>query len=202
MKQPEWFTSSNGEHLLCKLNKSVYELKQASRQWYLKFHNFISSFDFVENIIDQCICHKISVRKICFLVLYVDDILLASNYKGMVREVKQFLSKIFDMKDMGDASYVIGIKLYRDRHQVTLGLSQESYINKILEKFWMQIVQQVSSYHEGWQINLNQCLKNDLEREKMKDIPYASTVGSLMYAQGLHKIWHIIYCWNIRKISE
>ncbi|KAL6335813.1 hypothetical protein AAG906_039576 [Vitis piasezkii] len=52
MKQPEGFSSSGGEHLVCKLKKSIYGLKQASRQWYLKFHNVISSFSFVENIMD------------------------------------------------------------------------------------------------------------------------------------------------------
>ena len=134
MKQAKGFSSSNGEHFVCKSKKSIYGLKQTSRQWYLKFHNIMSSYNFDENIMDQCIYRKISGSKKGFLVLYVDDILLASNDKGIIHE-EQLLSKSFDMKDMGDASYVIGIKLYRDRHQVTLGLSQESYINKILEKF-------------------------------------------------------------------
>ena len=112
MKQPERFSSSDGEHLVCKLKKSIYGLKQASRQWYLKFHEVISSFGFVENIMDQCIYQKVSGSKICFLVLYVDDILLAANDKGMLYEVKQFLSENFDMKDMGEASYVISIKIH------------------------------------------------------------------------------------------
>ena len=90
-KQLEWFSSSGGEHLVCKLKKSIYGLKQASRQWYLKFHDVISSFGFVENITDQCIYQKVSGSKICFLVLYVDDILLATNDKGLPHEVKQFL---------------------------------------------------------------------------------------------------------------
>ena len=55
MKQPEGFSSSEGEHLVCKLKKSIYGLKQASRQWYLKFHEVINSFGFEENIMDQCI---------------------------------------------------------------------------------------------------------------------------------------------------
>ena len=52
MKQPEGFSSSGGDHLVCKLKKSIYGLKQASRQWYLKFHEVIASFGFEENIMD------------------------------------------------------------------------------------------------------------------------------------------------------
>ena len=55
MKQPEGFSSSQGEHLVCKLKKSIYGLIQAFRQWCLKFHDVISSFGFEENIMDQCI---------------------------------------------------------------------------------------------------------------------------------------------------
>ncbi|RVW49817.1 Retrovirus-related Pol polyprotein from transposon TNT 1-94 [Vitis vinifera] len=138
MKQPEGFPSSDGEQLVCKLKKSIYGLKQASRQWYLKFHNIISSFGFEENVMDQCIYLKVSGSKVCFLVLYVDDILLATNDKGLLHEVKQFLSKNFDMKDMGEASYVIGIKIHRDGFKGILGLSQETYINKVLERFRMK----------------------------------------------------------------
>ena len=72
---------------------------------------------------DQSIYQKVSGRKICFLILYVDDILLATNYRGLMHEVKQFLSNHFDMKDMDDASYVIGIKIFRDRHNDILDLS-------------------------------------------------------------------------------
>uniref|UniRef100_A0A2N9GQF3 Integrase catalytic domain-containing protein n=1 Tax=Fagus sylvatica TaxID=28930 RepID=A0A2N9GQF3_FAGSY len=184
MKQLEGFSSSDGEQLVCKLKKSIYGLKQASRQWYLKFHNVISSFGFVENIMDQCIYQKVSGSKICFLVLYVDDILLATNDKGLLHEVKQFLSKNFDMKDMGEASYVIGIKIHRDRFQGILGLSQETYINKVLKRFRMNDCSpSVAPIVKGDRFNLNQCPKNDLEREQMKNIPYASAVGSLMYAQ-------------------
>lgn len=184
MKQPEGFPSSDGEQLVCKLKKSLYGLKQASRQWYLKFHNVISSFGFVENIMDQCIYLKVSGSKICFLVLYVDDILLATNDKGLLHEVKQFLSKNFDMKDMGEASYVIGIKIHFGRFRGILGLSQETYINKILERFRMKDCSpSVAPIVKGDKFNLNQCPKNDFEREQMKNIPYASAVGSLMYAQ-------------------
>ena len=81
MKQLEGFTSSDSEHLVCELKKSIYGLKQASRQWYLKFHGIISLFGFEENVMDQCIYQKISRRRICFIILYMDDILLTSNNK-------------------------------------------------------------------------------------------------------------------------
>ena len=114
MTQPEGFISDNGNNLVCKLKKSIYGLKQASRQWYIKFHNVITSFGFEKNIVDQCIYVKVSGSRFMFLVLYVDDILLASNNLGLIRETKQFLSQNFDMKDIGEASYVIRIEIYRD----------------------------------------------------------------------------------------
>ena len=76
--------------------------------------------------------------KICFLVLYVDNILLATNDKGLFYEVKQFISKNFDMKDMSETSYVIGINIHSERSRGILGLSQETYINKVLERFNMK----------------------------------------------------------------
>ena len=133
---------------------------------------------------NQCIYQKISGSKIYFLVLYVDDILLATNDKGLLYKVKQFLSKNFDMKDMSEASYVIGIKIHWKRSCGILGLSQETYINKVLKRFWMKDCSpSIASIVKGDRFNLNQCPRNDFERKKMKNTPYALAVGSLMYAQ-------------------
>jgi transposase InsO family protein len=71
MDQPEGFSIKGKEHLACKLKKSIYGLKQASRQWYLKFHNTITSFGFKENTVDRCIYLKVSGSKFIFLILYV-----------------------------------------------------------------------------------------------------------------------------------
>ena len=114
----------------------------------------------------------------------MDDILLATNDNGMMHGVKQFLSKNFDMKDIGEASCIIGIKIHRDRSRGILELSQETYINKVLERFRMKDCSpSVAPIMKGDKLSLNQCPKNDLEKESMKNIPYASAVGSLMYAQ-------------------
>ena len=73
-----------------------------------------------------------------FLALYVDDMLLATNDKGLLHKTKRFLSKQFDMKDLGDASFVLGIQIYRDRSRGILSLSQKSNIDKVLKRFGMQ----------------------------------------------------------------
>ena len=67
---------------------------------------------------------KVSGSAITFLVLYVDDILLIGNDVPMLTTVKRWLSKEFSMKDLGEASYILGIKVYRDRPNRILGLSQ------------------------------------------------------------------------------
>ena len=184
MTQPEGFISEKGNNLVCKLKKSIYGLKQASRQWYMKFHNIITSFGFEENIVDQCIYIKVSGSKFTFLVLYVDDILLASNNFGLIRETKRFLSQNFDMKDIGEASYVLGIEIHRDRSKKILGLSQKAYINKILERFNMRNCSgSIAPIVKGDKFSLSQCPKNSLELESMKNIPYASAVGILVYLE-------------------
>jgi len=110
-------------------------LNRLPGEWYLKFNDNIMSFGFEKNIIDRCIYLKVCWSKFIFLILYVDDILLATNDIGLLSEIKKFLSNNFEMKDMDETYYVIGIEIFRDRSQGLLGLSQKAYINKVLERF-------------------------------------------------------------------
>ncbi|GKA91148.1 retrovirus-related pol polyprotein from transposon TNT 1-94 [Tanacetum coccineum] len=105
MAQPQGFKSKGQEHLVCKLKKSIYGLKQASRQWYLKFDEVMKKHNFIKNQVDQCVYLKMSGSNFIILVLYVDDILLASNNIDLLHESKRFLSRNFDMKDLGEASF-------------------------------------------------------------------------------------------------
>jgi len=114
MDQPVGFAKEGKEHMVCKLKRSIYGLKQASRQWYLKFNDTIVSFGFKENIVDRCIYLKVSGSKFIILILYVDDILLDL---GLLSGTKRFLSNNFEMKDMSEAYYVIGIEIFHDRSQ-------------------------------------------------------------------------------------
>jgi hypothetical protein len=112
MAQPKGFTVKGKEHMGCHLKKFIYGLKQASRQWYLKFDETIRSFGFKENEEDNCIYVKFRSENFIFLILYMDDILLASSDVSLLLETKRFLSSNFDMKDLGEASFVLGIEIH------------------------------------------------------------------------------------------
>ena len=184
MAQPQGFVVKGKEHMGCRLRKSIYGLKQASRQWNLKFDEVIKRFGFRENVVDKCIYVKFKGGKLIILVLYVDDILLASNDKNMLYETKNFLSTHFDMKDLGEASYVLGIEIHRDRSQRVLGLSQKAYVEKMLKRYKMdKCTMSPAPIQKGEKYSKAQSPKNDLERSRMENVPYASAVGSLMYAQ-------------------
>ena len=120
MAQPKGFVMEGKERMGCRLKKSIYGLKQASRLWYLKFDSTIRKFGFQENIEDNCVYVKFKNGKYIFLILYMDDILLASSDVNLLLETKKFLSSNFDMKDLGEASFVLGIEIHRDRRKGVL----------------------------------------------------------------------------------
>jgi hypothetical protein len=184
MTQPEGFVVEGKEHLACRLKKSIYGLKQSSRQWYLKFDKIIRTFGFTENIVDNCIYVKFKGSRFTILVLYVDDILLACSDKNMLHETKNFLSSKFDMKDLGEASYVLGIEIHRDRSKGVLGLSQKAYFERVLKKYNMHKCSgSPAPVVKGDKFGTFQCPRNQIETDQMKSVPYASAVGSIMYAQ-------------------
>ena len=86
------------------------------------------------------------------------------------------------MKDLGEASHILGIKLLRDRQKRMLGLSQASYIDEILARYSMQDSKKgFVPFRVGNSLSVNQWPKTPAEIERMRGIPYALVVGSLMY---------------------
>ncbi|WVZ90254.1 hypothetical protein U9M48_036570 [Paspalum notatum var. saurae] len=142
---------------VCKLLKSIiYGIKQASRSWNLRFDEVVKGFGFIKNVEEPCVYEKVSGSALFFLVLYVDDILLIGNDIPMLEAVKDSLRKSFSMKDLGEAAYILGIKIYRDRSKRLIGLSQSTYIDKYVS--------------------------TTDEQKRMSEILYASAIGSIMYA--------------------
>jgi hypothetical protein len=150
----------------------------------LKFDKTIKEFGFKENVEDNCVYAKFKNGKYIFLTLYVDDILLASSDVSLLLETKRFLSSHFEMKDLGEARFVLGIEIHRDRMKGVLGLSQKIYIEKVLKKFNMhKYSASPAPIVKGDRYGEFQYPKNQYEIDQMKMVPYASAVGNLQYAQ-------------------
>ncbi|KAL0413477.1 UNVERIFIED_CONTAM: Retrovirus-related Pol polyprotein from transposon RE1 [Sesamum radiatum] len=161
---------------------SIYGLKQASRSWNTPFDKVIRGYDFIKNGYDLCIYKKISRSSVAYLVLYINDILLIGNDVKMLGDIKAWLSTQFSMKDMGEASYILGIKIYRDRSRRMLGLTQASYIEKVLKRFKMEHSKRgVLPMRHGIKLSKKRSLKTDKELKRMSNIPYALAVGSIQY---------------------
>jgi hypothetical protein len=100
---PNGFVVKGEERKVCKLLKSLYGLKQAHKQWHEKFDMTLKSADFAINEADRCVYYRHGGGKSVILCLYVDDILIFGTNIDAINEVKSFLSKNFDMKDLGEA---------------------------------------------------------------------------------------------------
>ncbi|GJX77885.1 retrotransposon protein, putative, ty1-copia subclass [Tanacetum coccineum] len=183
MAQPEGFENAKYPKRVCKLQKAIYGLKQASRSWNLCFHEKVTQFGFSRSEDESCIYVKISGSIVVFLVLYVDDILHIGNDIPILQSVKDWLGKCFVMKDLGDAAYILGIKIYRDMSKRLIGLSQDTYLDKILKRFKMDNSKKGNlPLHDGIKISSDLCPKTNDELDKMSRVPYASAIGSIMYA--------------------
>jgi hypothetical protein len=143
----------------------------------------VKGFRFIKIIEEPCVYKKVSGSTVVFLVLYVDDILLIRNDIPMRETIKSSLRKSFSMKHLGEATYILGIKISRDRSKRLIGLSQQAYIDKILNRFNMQDSKKgFLPMSHGITLSKKQCPTDLNEKERMRAFSYASAIGSIMYA--------------------
>ena len=184
MEQPEGFRQPETEKLVCKLKKSLYGLKQSLRQWYKRFDSFMLRIGFTRCEYDCCVYTKrLDDGSFIYLLLYVDDMLIAARSMTEVNRLKKLLKKEFDMKDLGAARKMLGMEIRRDRESGKLWLSQKDYVQKVLERFNMADAKQVSTPLAGhFRLSTAQSPESAEEIQDMSKVPYASAVGCLMYA--------------------
>src|SRR5262249_49012827 len=135
MEQPEGFDT--GDRRVCKLRKSLYGLKQAGRAWYAKIDKTFTSLGYTQSNADHGIYTKDEGGIKTIITLYIDDIVIACNDKAELVPTKQELNQIYDMKDLGELHYCLGLQITRDRKARTISISQTRYIENILEKYNM-----------------------------------------------------------------
>lgn len=188
MTQPEGFKELGPEYV-CKLNKSIYGLKQAARLWNEKLHSALLDMGFNRIRSDPAlyIYRKDEVQII--MPVYVDDITLASNSQTALDKTVSELSKHFKLRDLGETSYLLGVAIRRDRANRKIYLSQKQYIMDVLKRFGMEKCHTVDTpMNPGLNLSKDQSPKTDVEKEEMKDIPYISAVGSVMYLAMMTRV--------------
>ncbi|KAE8688065.1 hypothetical protein F3Y22_tig00111002pilonHSYRG00100 [Hibiscus syriacus] len=139
MDQPDGYVTLETKDKVCLLRKSLYGLKQNPRQWYKRFDEFMLRIGFARSSYDSFIYMKKQDGEIStYLLLYVDDILVARRSKEKVQKIKGMLNSEFDMKDLGATTKILGMETIIDRKKNSLFFSQNSYIQKVLVRFNMQ----------------------------------------------------------------
>ena len=183
MEQPEGFVKKGEEDNVCLLKRSLYGLRQSSRQWYIRFDEFIQRIGFEKSLYDSCVfIKKRKGTAAAYLLLYVDDMLIAAATLSEIQDIKNELESEFDMKDLGNAKRILGMDIIRNRKENKLWLTQKEYINKLLEKFQMKFSKSVTiPLSQQFKLSVDQSPKTEEQREEMLKIPYASIVGSIMY---------------------
>nr|GEW04655.1 hypothetical protein [Tanacetum cinerariifolium] len=177
------FVDPNHSRKVCKLQRSIYGLKQASRSWNKRFDEEIKRIGFAKTLDNACVYQKASGSNVTFLILYVDDIIIVGNHILSLQSVKYYLGKCFTMKYLGEAAFILGIKIYRDRSKRLIKLGQNAYIDKILKRYKMDNSKRGHiPMQERLDLNRTQGASTPKEVKRMQNVPYASVVGSIMYA--------------------
>lgn len=137
MSQPEGYVMKAREHLVCKLKKSIYGLKQSSRKWYQRLDATLLKMGFVKSAADKNLYILKHGESYLLLLVYVDDVLLASNSTELLDKVKGQFNNKFDMSDMGQPAYMLGVQIWRERGKGSISINQGKYISDILKRFGM-----------------------------------------------------------------
>lgn len=175
VEQPEGFrkVGPKGEKLVCQMKRSLYGLKQSPRNWNQVIDAWLTEYGLTASSADPCIYIKRSDGSLLIIMLWVDDLIICGNNAAEIDHFKETISKRFDMKDLGDLSNILGLKVIRDRPARILEINQEEYIDEVLQRFGMSDCKPVGTPAEGY---LERCPNGEVSRD------YMSLVGSLLYA--------------------
>jgi len=175
MEVPKGFNDAK-ENMVCRLKKSLYELKQSSRAWNKTFTKFLNDYNLIQSKADPCVFSG-SIDEIkVILLLYVDDGLTLTKCKNTLERVLSHLSQKFEVTRCSDRHYV-GMEIHRDRKRQAIFINQSSYIQKVIEKFNMQGSKSVSTPADS-----NIVLTKASDEEQKIVFLYRQAIGSLMFA--------------------
>lgn len=181
MRQPAGY--EDGTSKVCLLNKSIYGLKQASRTWNDKLGTALLKGGLQRSAVDTCIYFRVVRDDILFVAVYVDDLIIFSSNQKTKNSLKAHLQSTFEMTDGGEAKFVLGMHIERDRRAGTISIDQHKYIGEVLQRFNMADCNPVSTPVDvSTKLTKKMGPTDAAGREEMRSIPYQEAVGSLLFA--------------------
>ena len=182
MKQPEGFVNEQHPTKVCKLNRSLYGLKQSARCWNLMMDSYLKSSNYTQSSADPCIYYRTDVVNgktvIMIFGVFVDDTIICSNEKSVLLSEKQRLSEAFKMDDRGELHHFLGMEVLRDRKKGIMTIDQRTYLEDVLKRFGMEDCKPVATPMEP----NKQFSKLREDEEQADEKLYQAAIGSLNYA--------------------
>jgi hypothetical protein len=181
MQQPDGFAERDST-LVARLLKGLYGLKQGGREWFRRLEEVLVELGFARIRSDSSvfIWEKDGVKVI--VPVFVDDITLASKSKEKIAEIKGLLAQRFKLRDLGPTSFLLGVQIDRERSARTLHISQRQYTLDLLDRFGFADCSPVSTpLDPGSRLDMSQCPQTPEDDEFMRDKPYVSAVGALLF---------------------
>ena len=181
VKPPQGYLKQGEEGKVCRLLKGLYGVKQAGREWYLELSKTFNELDFTCSKADECVFYKYGDKPI-IVTVSTDDMTLAARYLATIEELKRDLQRRYEIKDLGEIEWLLGVEVKRDRKARSISLSQRAYINSIIDEFNLGEATPLSVPAEpGAILGPHQSPKTPAEFKDMENIPYSRGVGKLMY---------------------
>lgn len=131
MKQPPGFIVKGKERLVCRLRRSIYGLKQSARCWNQRLHAVLQQLGFKQSESDHCLYTKVVGGLQVFLLVYVDDILVACRSSAEIDKITRALKREFDITDLGEPSYFLGLEIQRHTSHRTALVWRDTLIKSL-----------------------------------------------------------------------
>ena len=177
MEQPMGYEEGKEEHLVCRLKKSIYGLKQSSRCWNTALDAHLKDMGFTQLKSDPCIYVSGEGEDTFYIGVYVDDLALAGKNEAHMKCVKEELSSKFDIKDLGELKYFLGMSVVQDQEKKETWLGQPAHTARLLTKMGMSDCKPVKTPTDP----SHHLVKATEAEETLDQRLYQSLVGSLMY---------------------
>ena len=185
------------------LLKSLYGLKQGSKNWYNALHQAMVKLGFTRSEADHGIFFRQVGKDIVILVIHVDSGMITGTNAALIKEFKEDMNKKYKLIDLGPVFSLLGIKDTQDLVEKTISLSQQVYIEAIITKFNFDNLKACSTPMDPSALLSKSQSPTKLEDiAKMRNIPYQEVVGSLMYmAMGTRPAPPVTDCFKIAKTA-